>query len=124
MLSAAGDSALAPALASALHWSLSRICWMKQAQWNKTQAPRHCARKLSLCCRTGSPQRPHLRCLGSVPEFAIGTSQTRSCLDRPKDSLFKFSDKQPKRGIALCALLDDPERVHNGTVITTEVGSD
>jgi hypothetical protein len=45
-------------------------------------------------------------------------------LDRPKNPFFKFSDKQPKRGIALCALLDDRQRVNNGTVITAEMGSD
>jgi hypothetical protein len=45
----------------ALRCSLARIALMKQNQWNSTAAPRSHARRKSLCCRTGLPQRPQLR---------------------------------------------------------------
>ena len=53
-----------------------------------------------------------------------GTSEPRGCLDRPENSFFHFSDKQPKRRIAPYASLDDPVRVNNGAVITAEMSSD
>jgi len=53
-----------------------------------------------------------------------GTSEPRGCLDRPENSFFHFSDKQPKRRIAPYALLDGPTGVNNGAVITAEMSSD
>ena len=53
-----------------------------------------------------------------------GTSEPRGCLDRPENSFFHFSDKQPKRRIAPYASLDDPVCVNNGAVITAEMSSD
>jgi hypothetical protein len=45
----------------ALRCLRARIALMKQSQWNSTAAPRSRARRKSLCCRTGLPQRPQLR---------------------------------------------------------------
>ena len=53
-----------------------------------------------------------------------GTSEPRGCLDRPENSFFHFSDKQPKRRIAPYALLDGPTGVNNSAVITAEMSSD
>jgi len=53
-----------------------------------------------------------------------GTSEPRGCLDRPENSFFHFSDKQPKRRIAPYASLDCPTGVNNSAVITAEMGSD
>jgi hypothetical protein len=44
-------------------------------------------------------------------------------LDRPENSFFHFSDKQPKGRIAPYALLDGPTGVNNGAVITAEMSS-
>src|SRR2546429_8216021 len=77
-----------------------------------------------------SPAEPTCHSVRSYDNWGMfltspwGTSEPRGCLDRPQNSFFHFSDKQPKRRIALDASLDGPTGVDNSAVITAEMGSD